>query len=173
VTRILTAAAFAVAIAGPAAAQVAGTYAGTSADGSPVSFTVSLDNNNELAVTGDSVDFSTNCKGGGNNDGGWGWGTDSVIAKGKAAGNLEFPYATIIWTLKFSTDGQSATGTVSTVVPTLAPVGAKPKKAQICKSAKQAMTLTLQSGDAHAAPAYNGAVVYLGHAGRAAAVTGR
>jgi len=42
-------------------------------------------------------------------------------------------------------DGQSATGTILSISPTLAPVSDKPKTALICTSPKQSLSVTLQT----------------------------
>jgi hypothetical protein len=52
--------------------------------------------------------------------------------------------------LKFSADGQSATGTVTSVSPTLYPATGRPITSLFCTSPKQALSLTLQPADAPA-----------------------
>jgi hypothetical protein len=131
-----------------AAAQVAGTYSGTTANGNAVSFTVATDSGTgDLAVTGASVDFSDLCTGGSTLNSGWGYGLTQDIKRMKVTNTTATPYFTIKFNLVFAADGQSATGMVSSIGPTLAPVGPKPRKALFCKSASQSMNVTLQSGD--------------------------
>jgi len=133
----------------PAAAQVAGTYSGSTADGHSVTFTVSTDaGTGKLAVTGASVGFSDLCSNGSTLNSGWGYGLTQDIKKGAVSNTTSDPYFTIAFSLAFSGDGQSATGTVSSIGPTLSPVGPKPKKALFCQSPSQSMSVTLQSPDA-------------------------
>ena len=142
------AAAFAATLAGPAAAQVAGTYSGTSADGNGISFTVATDpNTGALAVTGASVGFSAPCKGnvGVTLNTGWGYGLLADISNGQVSNVSQSTYFDIAFNLTFSSDGQSATGQIETVSPDLYYVGDKAKKALLCTSKKQAMTLSLQN----------------------------
>ena len=54
----------AMALSTPGSAQQAGTYTGTSSDGQSVSFTVGLDGNSVLAVTGAGISYEAPCKGG-------------------------------------------------------------------------------------------------------------
>jgi hypothetical protein len=52
-----------IAAAGPALAQVAGTYSGTAKDGSSVTFTVTTDTTTgNLAVTSAGINFQAPCK---------------------------------------------------------------------------------------------------------------
>lgn len=155
-----TLAAFALASTANAGA-VAGTYSGASADGNSVSFTVADDGNGVLALTGQSYNFSAMCNDGSTFNSGWGLGYDTPITGNKVKNTFAFPYLTNIVSLTFSADGQSATGTISSVSPTLTPVGPKPKKALFCKSPMQSLSLTLQSGAARVKPPAQGAV-YLG-----------
>ena len=141
------AAALAVTLAQPAAAQVAGTYSGTAADGSGLSFTVGTDSNTCLpAIIGASISFSAPCKKSTTVlQTGWGYNPNADISNGKVTYNYDFTYLTNAVSLTFSTDGQSATGTIASISPTLDPVGAKPKKALFCSSPKQALSVTLQT----------------------------
>jgi hypothetical protein len=142
------AAIIAAAIATPAMAQVAGTYAGTSADGNGLTFVVGTDpNTGDLAVTSASIFFSAPCK---NStyvlNTGWGFGLNSDIAtNGRVTISSNDNYFTFEIHLDFASDGQSATGTIVSTSPTLDPVGPRPTHALICTSPKQALTLTLQA----------------------------
>jgi hypothetical protein len=80
------------------------------------------------------------------------------IANHKVSNVISGSYFTIKFSLLFSTDGQSATGTVSTLTSTLAPIGPKPTEALFCKSKPQTLSVTLQPGTAPVAPPAQGAV---------------
>jgi hypothetical protein len=172
-TRLFTAlpiaiAALMVAGVGPAAAQVAGVYSGTSMDGNGITLDVSTDTGTGLlAVTGASIGFSALCSDGSTLNSGWGYGLTQDILNRKVKNTTAGYYFTITFDVTFSRDGQSATGTISTVSPTLSPVGAKPKKALFCTSASQPLGLTLQADGAKVRPPVNGAVMTgkLVHAG--------
>ncbi len=160
-TRLLIAAALAAAVASPAAAQVAGTYSGTSADGNSVSFVVGSDpSNGDLALTSASIGFSALCSDGSTLNAGIGFGfyplADIVNHRTTSRGGGN--YNTTDLSLTFSADGQTANGFIYSVSPTLSPVGPAPKKALICKSARQPMGLTLQSGGAKVDPPAKGVV---------------
>jgi hypothetical protein len=164
-TRLLvlgSAIALATSLAAPASAQVAGLYAGTSADGSGVQFTVSTDpSNGALAITSASVGFAAPC-----NDHvttlytGWGYGLNADIVNRHVKDLSAGSYFTISFNLAFSADGQSATGKIFSVSPTLSPVGPKPTRALICRSPTQAMSVTLQPPTARVAPVSHGATAY-------------
>jgi opacity protein-like surface antigen len=142
---LLATAALAAGLASPAAAQVLGTYTGTSADGNGVSVTVGTDpNNNDLAITGASVGFSAPCKGstGFVLDTGWGFNPNADIVNGKVTVNYDFSYLSSTITLTFNNNTNTASGFITDISPTLYVVGPKPKKALFCESAKQAVTLT-------------------------------
>jgi hypothetical protein len=158
-TLSLAIAAQAMAGATPAAAQVAGVYSGTSLDGDGVSFTVATDTGTgKLAVTGAGIGFSALCSRGGTLNTGWGYGLTQDITNRRVSNTTSGPYFTIIFSLLFSADGQSATGRVSTVSPTLDPVGAKPTRALFCRSKSQTLSVTLQPPTTHFNPPAQGAV---------------
>ena len=155
------AAALLLALAQPAAAQVAGVYTGTAADGSGVTFTVGTDpNTGALAVISVGIGFSAPCK---NNtfvlQTGWGYNPNADISNGKVSWNYDFNYLSSAISLNFAGNGQSATGTITSISPTLYTVGPKPKKALFCSSPKQSLTVTLQT-TAKAAPPVPRAVIY-------------
>ena len=77
-------------------------------------------------------------------DTGWGFGLSSDIVKGKVRFVTSDNYFTFTVDLTFAPDGQTATGTIESVAPTLYKVGAHPTKALICTSPSQALSLTLQ-----------------------------
>jgi hypothetical protein len=140
------AAIIAAALATPAIAQVEGTYEGTSADGNGLTFVVGTDpNTGDLAVTSASVFFTAPCK---NStyvlNTGWGFGPTSDIKNRRASIISDDNYFSFKITLDFASDGQSATGTITSTSPTLTPVGPRPTHALICTSPKQALALTLQ-----------------------------
>jgi len=150
----------AAALATPAAAQVAGVYAGTSTDGVGIQFTVSTDSNNgDLALTSAGIGFSAPCKHSTYVfNSGWGFGLTADIVNKKVSYVAIDNYFVFTFNLTFSSDGQSATGEITSVAPTLTPVSNKPKKALICESPKQGMTLTLQPPSAKVSPALRGPV---------------
>lgn len=170
-TRLLTAAALAVAIASPAAAQVAGTYAGTSADGNSVSFTVTDDGSGNLSITTGLVFFSDLCKDGSLLTSGWQFGTNSPIVNHRVSDSTASAYFTFNTDLKFSNDGQSATGSITSYGSTLSPVGSAPTKALFCKASRQPLGLSLQPPSARVKPPAGGAMMY-GKVSPARAVAG-
>jgi hypothetical protein len=141
-----SAASLAIALAGPAAAQVAGVYSGTAADGSGLSFTVGTDpNNSSPAIVGASISFSAPCRGTTSTlQTGWGFNPNADISNRKVTYNYDFDYLSNAVSLTFSADGQTATGFIASISPTLSPVGPKPTKALYCASRRQALSLTLQ-----------------------------
>jgi hypothetical protein len=136
----------AAALATPAAAQVAGVYTGTAADGSGITFTVSTDpNNNDLALTSAGIGFSAPCKNSTyvfNN--GWGFGLTADIVNRKVTYQAIDNYFVFDFSLTFASDGQTATGTITSYSPTLTALTDKPTKALFCVSPKQTLSLTLQ-----------------------------
>jgi hypothetical protein len=144
------AAIIATALATPAAAQQQGTYTGTSADGQNLTFVVGTDSNTGYpALTSAGISFSAPCK----NSSvvlstSWGFGlTQDIIDRKTGEFSQTDTYFTFDLEIKFSLDGQTATGTIRTYSPTLDPVGSKPTKALFCESPLQALSLTLQSTD--------------------------
>jgi hypothetical protein len=150
----LSTAALALSLAGPAAAQVAGVYSGTAADGSGLSFTVGTDSNTNLpAIISASISFTAACKGTTTPlQNGWGYNPNADISGRKVTYNYDFDYLSNAVSLTFSADGQTATGTIASISPTLTPVGPKPTKALFCSSKKQSLSLTLQPATAKVTP---------------------
>ena len=141
------------------AGALAGTYMGTSADGNGVTVVVATDTNGVLAATSATVFFSAFCSRDGSTlNTGWGYGTDQPITGRRVANVTASNYFTISYHLTFSVDGQTATGTIASISPTLTPVGPKPTKALFCRSASQAVTLTRQPGPARVVPPAQGAI---------------
>jgi hypothetical protein len=146
------------ALATPAAAQVAGTYAGTTADGVGLSFVVDTDTGNgDLALTSASIGFSAPCK---NStyvlNTGWGFGLTADIVHHKVTYEAIDNYFVFDFSLTFSSDGQTATGTITSYSPTLTPVTNKPKKSLYCESPTQTLSLTLQPPTARVSPPIRG-----------------
>jgi hypothetical protein len=149
---ICGAAMIAAVIAAPASAQVAGVYAGTSADGQNISFTVGTDpNTGDLALISAGISFSAPCRG----DTGfvlntsWGFGLTADITNGEVQVTQIDNYFYFQFALKFSADGQSAAGKILSISPTLYPLTNPPPKAWptsalFCVSPEQTMSLTLQ-----------------------------
>jgi hypothetical protein len=147
----------------PACAQVAGTYSGASMDGSGISYTVATDTSTgNLALTSASIGYTAPCKGseGYTSVGGWGFGLNNDIVSHKVTETTYGGYFNFLVSLKFSTDGQSATGTIETIVPTLYPTDAKATKSLYCLSPKQTLTLSLQPPGAKVKPPLNTSYLY-------------
>ena len=157
-TRVAAGCAFALLSAGSAAAQMAGVYSGTSADGNTVSFTVSTDASGALAVTSALIFYSAQCNFGGPvlNEG-EGFGFDAPISGGRASTVFSTPGFYTNLTFAFYPNGQSATGTVTTVAPDLEPYTNRPTKSYTCTSPRQDMMLTYQSTTAPGAQASDAA----------------
>jgi hypothetical protein len=137
-------------LATPAAAQEAGTYTGTSADGQGLTFVVGQDSGTgNLAITSAGISFSAPCRNSTvvlNQD--WGTGLlQDIIHRKTGKFSLTDAYFTFTLQIDFSADGQSATGTIKTFSPTLDPIGSAPTKALFCESPEQTLSLTLQSTD--------------------------
>jgi hypothetical protein len=152
----------AAALATPAAAQEAGIYAGTSADGVGIQFTVSTDpNTGDLALTSAGIGFSAPCKNSTDVlNTGWGFGLTADIVNSKVTYEAIDNYFVFDFSLTFSSDGQTATGTITSYSPTVTPLTDKPKKALFCVSPKQTMSLTLQPPTARVSPALKGPVQF-------------
>jgi hypothetical protein len=133
----------AMALSTPGSAQQAGTYTGTSSDGQSVSFTVGLDGNSVLAVTGAGISYEAPCKGGSapTLSTAWGFGTDAVITAHRATMTAADPFFYIVADMKFS--GSTVTGSITTRSPYLDPANTPPVRADYCISPKQAFSATL------------------------------
>ena len=139
-------------LANAASAQEAGTYSGTAADGSTISFVVATDTaTGKLQITAFNFGFADTCSPGAFAfNSGWGLPGQSVDLKGaKTVYKFDFPYVDVTATIDFS--GSSASGTITNVTPTLvAPAvsGAMSRKAAFCHSAKQSYTATVTAAAA-------------------------
>jgi hypothetical protein len=139
------------ALAGPAAAQVAGTYIGHSLDGEYVQFNVSPQNgSNDLWVHDATVYIQARCEKS-HSTVSWGesYGVGATIVNGKANANTSFsPYFNIKFDLKFSADGQTATGSIASIIPALDLKHIPATRALFCVSARQRLQVTLLQGGA-------------------------
>ena len=136
------------ALAGAAFAQQAGTYSGTAADGSAISFTVGTDpSTGNLQVASANISFSDTCNPGSFTfQSSWGLGAsgpDLTGSTGTYATNVA-GYFDVMATLQFS--GPNLTGTIENVAVNFVPpaTGSQPTKSAFCKSKKQKYTATLQ-----------------------------
>ena len=148
-----------------ASAQVAGTYAGTSADGQSISISVTFDSGTGLyEITGATVWYNVHCTGLGTgitiNEGlGWNPGTELNPGANQMtfSGNEENIFANLGWH-KYS---NAFTGNIDTRIAALVPNGAaRPNHVMYCESASQPLTLTYQ-GPSHFQPLPKGAVIRL------------
>ncbi len=137
----------------PAASQVVGNYSGATADGNPVYFVVGTDpETGNLAVTGYNFRFSGLCSDGSTLNNGFGIGGGADIINKKTSFILAEFLLTNRFNLRFSADGSSATGRMASVVPSLSPVGPRPKKALICRSPAQTLNVKLTTTAIEYAP---------------------
>ena len=150
---------------GAASAQVAGTYAGTSADGQSISISVTFDSGTGLyEITGATVWYNVHCTGLGTgitiNEGlGWNPGTELNPGANQMtfSGNEENIFASLGWH-KYS---NAFTGNIDTRIAALVPNGAaRPNHVMYCESANQPLTLSYQ-GPSHVQPLPKGAVIRL------------
>jgi hypothetical protein len=135
------------AAAGPALAQVAGTYTGTAKDGSSVTFTVTTDTTTgNLAVTSAGINFQAPCK----NESytlysGEGYGMNADIVGGAVSNTTSYPQFYIAFTLKFAKDGKTATGTELVIAPALYTPNTLPARSIFCESPRQGMSVSLET----------------------------
>jgi hypothetical protein len=144
--RLLATAALAAAFASPAAAQVAGTYAGTSADGQSVTVYVGTDPiTSNLAIVGAAIFYNAPCKGktGTVLTSGIGYNPNTDLNGNMVTVDFDIPSIASNFTLTFDNDTNTATGTIQTFAPNLYPAGVLPKKSLFCVSKKQAVSLAL------------------------------
>ena len=164
--RLILASAILAASAGAASAQQAGTYSGSMADGTNISFTIGTDGQTgALQVTAASIGVSDTCNPGAfSYNTGWGLGGDGTDLSGnKGSYTYSFGYLYVTATLSFS--GANLKGTVENATPTLIPPATgsgEPKKAAYCSSKKQAYTATLQPAGALAATSQRPRAFYYG-----------
>lgn len=148
-------------VAGLASAQQAGTYAGTSADGQNISFTVGTDTNTgALMITGFQFGLTANCNPGAFTfNTGWGLGADGtgadIVGKSVTYHN-SYAYVDVIAPIHFGAAG-AASGFITSYTPTFVPVSSgAPKKAAFCTSARQTFTATLGTSSSQAPAAVQG-----------------
>ena len=149
------AAILAASLAAPASAQVVGTYSGTTSDGTGQSVTVTTDAATGLPeITSAGFNFSAPCKGAVYKvQSGWGFAPNLDVTGGAISTVSYDNYFQFTWSLAFSADGSTATGTLKTVVPTLYPTNGPATKALVCRTKALKMKLTLQPPPAAAAAA--------------------
>ncbi|HWA92244.1 MAG TPA: hypothetical protein VG889_19555 [Rhizomicrobium sp.] len=132
--------------AGSAQAQKVGTYSGTADDGTFISF--SVDKNGTAGafrfVNGD-VNFQAQCTHPVRTaNEGWGFFLGQDIVDGSNDFHSGNDYYDTRGSMHF-TGPKTIKGTITSVTAVFTPNGDPPTKAQFCKSAKQAFTLTLQT----------------------------
>lgn len=136
-----------------AAAQVAGSYIGHSLDGEVVQFNVSpQEGSNALWVHDATVYIQARCERS-HSTVNWGesYGVGATIVNGKAAANTSFsPYFNIRFDLTFSADGQTAKGSIRSIIPALDLKHGSATRALFCVSARQGLRVTLMPGVAGA-----------------------
>jgi len=135
--------------AASASAQTLGTYAGTSADGSTLSFTVTTDAaTGAPELTSASISFKVVCLGGAPAAySGIGFGPSVDFKNGKLTYVSGQPTPSYFdFTLAFNKANSTLTGSIATTIAQLAVATKAPKKAIACISAKQTLTTTLQPG---------------------------
>jgi hypothetical protein len=127
-----------------AVAQKVGTYSGTSADGSFMSFSVTK-NGGVFSFTNGDVNFQAACKNPVRTAfEGWGFYLGQDIVHGVNDFHSADDYYDVRGTMTFVSDNKIK-GTVTSVTAVFVPGNDPPDKAQFCKSPKQAFTLTFQT----------------------------
>jgi hypothetical protein len=148
-TKLLQAcslATLAIALAGPAAAQVVGTYTGTQANGQGISITVGTDTNtNSLAITNVGLGFTGTCRPGGSTfNTGWGLGGTQDFTGNTVDYLYSFGYFYTTGKFTFHNSSNTVTGYITSVTPTFAPVNSgAPTKSVFCVAGRQTFTATL------------------------------
>lgn len=118
------------------------------------------DGSGNLSITTGLVFFSDLCKDGSLLTSGWQFGTNSPIVNHRVSDSSTSAYYTFDTDLKFSNDGQTATGMITSYGPTLSPVGPTPNKALFCKASRQPVGLSLQPPSARVKPPAGGAIMF-------------
>ena len=143
------------ALSTPAAAQVAGSYIGHSLDGEYVQFNVSpQEGSNALWVHDATVYIQARCEKS-HDTVSWGeaYGVGATIVNGKASANTSIsPYFNIKFDLKFSADGQTATGSIRSIIPALDLKHIPATRALFCVSPRQGFQVTLLQAGAVITP---------------------
>lgn len=150
----LAATAFAVtcAMSAGAGAQQVGTYQGKSADGQPLSFTVTQNSKGQLALTSATIYFSAKCKSpNGDLNSGVGVGMDQVIKNSKAS--WIFKTSDTVWFMaNFTFVIDQVSGDITTRAAAFVPGKQPPATAEFCESPKQAFSATFVAADQKSAP---------------------
>ena len=139
--------------AGPAAAQLVGTYSGTQANGAPFSLTVES-HNNKLYLSGLGIGITTTCPDGEAINENVGLGIepikiDSPKLTVKLLANPELYVSALI---TFDNATKSASGRVTAYVPALDEFTKRPKRSETCLS-KQSFTASQNNpAEIHATP---------------------
>jgi hypothetical protein len=137
----------ALALAGAAHAQVAGSYVGQTSEGNGITITVADDGAGGLVYTGTSTAWTMNCTSGDTKGTAWGTGayTELTGKKLTVTNAYDFLYEKI--TLKWSADNQTVTGTFLGDEPMYIDISTS-KKVEECTGSKLTFTATLQAADA-------------------------
>jgi len=139
-TRTLLLAAAAVCIAGTAEAQKVGTYSGTAADGTFVSFSVTKPAANFQFTNGD-VNFMAACTNPARTaNEGWGFFLGQDIVAGSNPFHSSNDYYDVRGAMHF-VNNNTISGQITSFTAVFVPGQDPPKTAQFCKSAKQGFTL--------------------------------
>jgi hypothetical protein len=150
----LAATAFAVscAISVGVKAQQVGTYQGKTADGEPVSFTVTQNSKGQLALTAATIYFSAKCKSpNGDLNSGVGVGMDQVIKNSKAS--WTFKTSDTVWFMaNFTFVIDQVSGDITTRAAAFVPGKQPPAAAEFCESPKQAFSATFVAPEQESAP---------------------
>jgi hypothetical protein len=159
IVPILAASAALATLATPAVAQQAGSYAGTSADGSYVSLTVT-ESGGVFTITGMNVNMLAACKHTGNTaNEGWGFyvGTQVVDHFANFVSGNDYYYTTgnITWPSK-----NKAVGRIESWTATFTSSARPPTDSQFCISKDQKFTLTFQGAADVSAAAPGSAVAF-------------
>jgi hypothetical protein len=128
-----------------AAAQMVGTYTGTSADGQNISITIGTDSSTGLLqVQGWNYGIASTCTGGTTFNTGWGFGPDGTGTDlNGATGTYKNSFSYVYVTSTFRFVRNEIIGTLASYTPTFAPVASgRPTKAIFCTSKNQKFTAT-------------------------------
>jgi len=150
-----------------ASAQQVGTYSGTTADGNPVSFTVSLDTvNNVDEITGANISFAATCSATGTiTNQSWGFGVAEDIIGGRASFAADDDYFDIYAPsgVAFNGSGTTMYGHLVSRTAIFKSQGPPATGAQYCISPSQAFTATF-SGPERVPALPQGTEIHLGRA---------
>lgn len=132
--------------AGTADAQKVGTYSGTAADGTFISFSVDKNGTGgSFRFTNGDVNFEAKCTHPARTASeGWGFFMGQDIVAGANPFHSGNDYYDTRGTMKFA-GAHTLKGSITSVTAVFTPNGDPPTKAQFCKSAKQSFILTFQN----------------------------